>query len=114
MMRPILLLSCAATLSACATRNPPLYYWGDYPTQQYAYFKAEKGPEESILSLEKIREEARAKGKNVTPGMQAPLGTLYGQTGRTDLFELNLQAEREQYPESSTFMDFLLKKNQGQ
>ena len=37
---------------------------------------------------------------------------LYGQAGRTDLFEQNLQAERQQFPESSAYVDFLLKKNQ--
>lgn len=100
------------TLSGCATRPQPLYYWGDYQAQQYSYFKGEKGPEEGILSLEKLREEARANGKSVPPGMQAHLGMLYGQTGRTDLFEQNMQAERQQFPESSVYVDFLMKKNQ--
>jgi hypothetical protein len=112
-----LLLICsltAASLSGCATRQQPIYHWGDFQSQQYSYFKGDKGPEEGILSLEKVREEAKAKGKPVPPGMQAHLGLLYGQTGRTDLFEQNLQAERQQFPESSTYVDFLLKKNQKQ
>lgn len=104
----------AATLSGCATRQQPIYYWGDFQSQQYSYFKGDKGPEEGILSLEKIREEAKATGKPVPPGMQAHLGMLYGLTGRTDLFEQNLQAERLQFPESSVYVDFLLKKNQKQ
>ncbi len=103
----------AAVLTGCATTpQEALYYWGSFPIQQYAYFKGEKGPEESIQALEKTREEAKAKGKLVPPGLQAHLGLLYGQTGRTDLFEQNLEAERQQFPESSTYLDFLLKKNQ--
>lgn len=101
-------------LSGCATRHEPLYYWGDFQNQQYAYFKGEKGPEDSILQLERIREEAKSRGKLVPPGLQAHLGMLYGVTGRTDMFEQNLGAERQQFPESTAYLDFLLKKNQKQ
>lgn len=101
----------ATLLTACAAQREPLYYWGSFPAQQYAYFQGDKGPEESIQALEKTREEARAKGKPLPPGFQAHLGLLYGQTGRTDLFEQYLQAEKQQFPESLTYIDFLLKKN---
>ncbi len=100
----------ATILSACVTAPPPLYYWGDFQSQQYSYFKGDKGPEEGIQRLEKLREQARSQGKSVPPGFQAHLGMLYGQTGRTDLFEQNLQAEKQQFPESATYVDFLLKK----
>lgn len=102
----------AAALTGCAANRPQsLYYWGNFQNQQYAYFNGEKGPEEGILALEKVKEEANAKGKLVPPGFQAHLGMLYGLTGRTDLFEQNLLAERRQFPESATYIDFLLKKN---
>lgn len=101
----------ALLLSACVTRPQPLYHWGNFQDQQYAYFKGDKGPEEGILALEKLREEAKAQGRRVPPGFQAHLGLLYGQTGRTDLFEQNLQAEQLQFPESSAYVNFLLKKN---
>jgi len=100
-------------LSGCVTRPQPLYYWGDFTTQQYSYFKGDKGPEEVIQSLERVREEAKAAGKPVPPGLLAHLGLMYGQTGRTDMFEQNLQAERQQFPESSVYVDFLLKKKQN-
>jgi hypothetical protein len=111
--RPLLLAGLLAVgLAGCANRPQPLYYWGSFQDQQYAYFKGDKGPEDGIQELEKIREEAKSRGKPVPPGLQAHLGMLYGQTGRTDLFEQNLQAERQQFPESSAYVDFLLKKNQ--
>lgn len=105
-------LAClsALLLAGCATRPQSLYYWGNFPDQQYAYFKGDKGPEDGIQALEKIREEAKARGQRVPPGFQAHLGLLYGQTGRTDLFEQNLQAEQLQFPESSAYVNFLLKK----
>ena len=96
----------------CATQQQSLYYWGDYQDQQYAYFKGDKGAADSILHLEKIREEAKASGQAVPPGLQAHLAMLYGQAGRTDKFEQNLAAEKQQFPECTSYLDFLLKKKQ--
>ena len=97
-------------LAGCVSRPQPLYYWGDYQSQVYGHFKGEKGPEEQIQALEQVREEARAQGRAVPPGLQAHLAMLYGQTGRSERLVENLEAEKKQFPESSTFMDFLLKK----
>lgn len=106
----LLAILCASLTSGCATRPQPLYYWGDYQSQVYSHFQAEKGPEEQIQALEKTREQARAQGKSLPPGLQAHLAMLYGQTGRSDRLVENLQAEKALFPESQTFMDFLLKK----
>ena len=112
--RLLILISGLATLllSGCVTQQQSLYHWGDFQAQQYAYFKGEKGPEDGILRLEKIREEAKSGGKSVPPGLQVHLGMLYGQTGQTDKFEQNLAAERQQFPESISYLDFLLKNKQ--
>lgn len=99
-------------LSGCATQRQSLYHWGDYQTQQYAYFKGDKGAVDSIQQLEKVREEAKASGKAVPPGLQAHLAMLYGQAGRTDKFEQYMEAEKQQFPECTSYLDFLLKKNQ--
>lgn len=105
----------ALALTGCVTRPQPIYYWGNFQEQQYAYFKGDKGPEDGIQQLEKVREEAKARGKQVPPGFQAHLGMLYGLTGRTDLFEQNLLDEQAHFPESSVYVNFLLKnKNQKQ
>lgn len=105
---------CLALLSGCAHQSEPLYHWGDFQTVQYAHFKGEKGPEAGIVALEKIREDAKAKGRALPPGLQAHLGMLYGLTGRGDLFEQNLRAEKHSFPESSVYLDFLLKQKQGE
>ena len=113
---PLLVCASVIILTACAANSPrqSLYYWGDFQDQQYTYLKGKTGPEEGILALEKIREEASSKGKNVPPGLMAQLGILYGMTGRTDRFEEDLQAEKRLFPESSAYVDFLLKKKQEQ
>jgi len=110
----LLAFACTVLFSGCAQQRQPLYHWGNFQSVQYSYFKGDKGPEEGIIALEKVREEARAKGRNIPPGLQAHLGMLYGQTGRTDLFEQNLLAEKQSFPESSVYLEFLLKKNQKQ
>lgn len=103
-----------ALLAGCATRSQPLYYWGDYQAQVYGHFKGEKSPEEQIQALEKVREQARSQGKPLPPGFQAHLAMLYGQTGGAERLIEQLEAEKKQYPESATFMDFLLKKSSPQ
>jgi len=107
------LLATSTLLAGCATQRS-LYHWGNFPDQQYAYLKGDKGPEEEILELEKIREQAKASGQALPPGLQAHLGMLYGVTGRSDLFVANLEAERQQFPESGPYVDFLLKKKTPQ
>ena len=104
------LIVATISVSGCATKNQSLYYWGSYQSQVSGYFKAEKSPEAQIIALEADREKARAENKPLPPGFEAHLAMLYGKTGRTDQFVEHIQAEKTQFPESSTFMDFLLKK----
>lgn len=105
-----MVLLAATFLGGCVSRPQPLYYWGDYQSQVYGHFQGEKGAEEQIQALEKVREQARSAGKQLPPGLQAHLAMLYGQTGRSELFLAQLESEKRQFPESATFMDFLLKK----
>jgi len=99
-----------SALAGCVTRQQPLYYWGGYQTEVYGHFKGDKGPEEQIQTLEAEREHALAEGRALPPGFQAHLAMLYGKTGRSERLVENLEAEKTQFPESATFMDFLLKK----
>ena len=103
-------LLVAVLASGCAHQGPkPLYYWGSYQNQMYGHFKGEKGPDEQIQALEADAEKASSEGLTLPPGYRAHLGMLYGETGRTDKMASNLQAEKERFPESAGFMDFLLK-----
>lgn len=108
--RLVLAALAAGLLGGCATQPKPLYYWGEYPSVTYSHFNNAKGPQEQIAALESMREVARSKGLPLPPGFQAHLGMLYGQTGQTDRFAQNLEAEKQQFPEGAPFMDFILKK----
>ncbi|WP_175910546.1 MULTISPECIES: DUF4810 domain-containing protein [Burkholderia] len=102
--------AAALLLAGCASSTPPLYQWNGYQPQVYEYFKGQKSPQEQIDALEKALQEIRAKGKMPPPGFHAHLGMLYASVGNEQQAEQELQAEKQSFPESSTFMDFLMKK----
>lgn len=107
----MLVLACAA-LGGCATepRQPPLYQWGGYQSNVDAYFRTDKlTPDAQIAQMEEGLQKIKASGGAVPPGYNAHLGLLYGQQGKLDQFAVRLQDEKKQFPESGTFMDFLLR-----
>lgn len=106
-----LLFSMGVTmlLAGCATGPQPLYQWESYQTQVYDYFKGDS-KEKQIEALERDLEKMHAKGHVAPPGVQAHLGLLYATTGNDGKAAMYLTAEKTQYPESSAYIDFLLKK----
>ena len=103
-------LAATLLLAGCATGPQPLYYWGDYQPTLYGHFTKEVGPQEQIASLEAGLEKARAAGKPVPPGYNAHLGLLYAEGEQTDQMLKYFEAEKALYPESASYMDFLLAK----
>jgi hypothetical protein len=98
-----------AVLSGCQSTKP-LYHYGSYQTNLYEHFKNEDTAiPEQIEALEKtIRDSGRNK-LQVGPGLYAHLGFLYLQNGQRDTGLSYLQKEKQLYPESARFIDFLLK-----
>jgi hypothetical protein len=109
-------LSALATVtlfSGCAMNHsaPPLYQWTGYQPQVYEYFKGKSGPEAQIEALEKAFEQIRANGNTPPPGFHAHLGMLYASVGKDQQAQQAFEAEKQLFPESSSFMDFLTKKS---
>jgi len=104
-----------ALLTGCAPPQPkPLYYWGTYQDQVNAYFKNKDGGyDRQILALEADIQKARAKNAVMLPGFHAHLGMLYGQVGKESQLLEQLAMEKRQFPESSGFIDFLLRRYQA-
>ena len=104
--------SAALLLAVVGCAQPPatLYQWERFPQ----HIDARLRPSASLpisdqtaqlsADLEKIQSET---GK-VPPGMHAHLGLLYAEQGQLDRFGEQLTAEKDRFPESTTFMDFLL------
>ena len=96
-------------VSGCATAPKTLYNWGSYQNQVYARFKSSSTPEQQIQEMEKTL-HAPKSGQPVAPGFHAHLGLLYGEVGRTNDMCDQFNSEKQLFPESATFMDFLLTK----
>lgn len=79
----------------------------------YEYFKGQQAPQQQIDALEKALQEIRAKGHTPPPGFHAHLGMLYASVGNEQQAEQELQAEKQLFPESASYMDFLMKKKAG-
>ncbi len=98
-------------LAGCAQTRAPLYIWETYPRQQYDFLLREGvSPDQQIKEIEAHAEKARGANAQLPPGLRAHLGMLYlsvGNPGRA--FEL-LNAEKAAFPESTTYMDNLLKR----
>ncbi|RQR43549.1 DUF4810 domain-containing protein [Burkholderia sp. Bp9131] len=109
------LAAFSAILTGCAAPStPPLYMWDGYQPQVYEYLKGQTSPQQQIDALEKAQQQINAKGKSLPPGFHAQLGMLYAEVGKGDDAKQQFEAEKQLFPESSAYMDFLLKKSQKQ
>ncbi|KWN83439.1 hypothetical protein WM24_01600 [Burkholderia ubonensis] len=108
-------IATALLLAGCAApTTQPLYQWNGYQPQVYEYFKGKTSPQEQIDALEKALEQIRAKGNTPPPGFHAHLGMLYASIGDEQRAGQEFQAEKQLFPESSAYMDFLMKKKSVQ
>jgi hypothetical protein len=108
-----LALVCAA-LTGCNSTKEPIYYYGEYNTAVYAYLKAEDVTlEEQITMLEQVITDAANKSKAIAPGLHAHLGMLYFETGNAALGTTHFETEKSLFPESTSYIDFLLKSAKG-
>lgn len=108
---PLLACFVLALLGGCATQqSPTLYKWEGYQNNVSAYFRGDKLSLDAQTQLmEQDLKKIQAGGGAVPPGYYAHLALLYGQQGNLDQFAQYVQTERKQYPESETFMGFLLR-----
>jgi hypothetical protein len=100
----------AGLLAACA-QQPTMYSWDSYQPAAYAYMQGDQDPVAQVEAMEENIESARAQNKALPPGFHAHLGLLYLQQGQGARAMEQIQSERISFPESATFMDFLLRNN---
>ena len=99
----------ASTLLAGCAGPKTLYQWEGYEPQVYEYFKGEEPKEAQAEALERDLQKIRSTGKAVPPGYHAHLGLLYLSMGKDDQMVQQFRTEKTLFPESGTYMDFLLK-----
>jgi len=111
--RRLALGACIALLAGCAHKpaRPPLYMWDTFPKLQYdALLQAGVTPVEQMAAMEAQAEKARAAGAALPPGFRAHLGMLKLSAGDPAQARQLWQAEKVAFPESSPYMDQLLKR----
>lgn len=106
-LRVIAVAAAALWLSGCA-QPKTLYQWGSYQPEVYEYFKGES-KEAQVAKLEEDLQKIRSTNGNPPPGYHAQLGMLYGSLGKDDQMVQELRTEKTLFPESATYMDFLLR-----
>lgn len=100
-----------AVLAGCATPPAPLYSWESFPRQQYNVLLREgASPLDQIAAMNAHAEKARAKNASLPPGFRAHLGLLHLNVGNADMARDFWRAEKSAFPESSLYMDSLLRK----
>jgi len=110
---PFCALASALVLTGCQTARP-LYYWGHYEPMTYQMYSApQKAPPEKQIET-MLEDEQKAASANLPahPGFHAHLGYLYYQTGRYDLAQKEFEAEKRLFPESTQFIDRMMKQQQ--
>ena len=110
--RYLLLGACIAVLAGCAHKAPaPLYMWEAFPKMQYdTLLRPGVTPLEQVGAMEAQAEKARAAGAALPPGFRAHLGMLKLSSGDVDQARQLWQAEKAAFPESTPYMDQLLKR----
>ena len=107
----IVALAVSAILVGCAQAPKRLYYWEGFQAQLYEHFKGDgSGPEQQLLVLEQQSQKAQAANAALPPGFRAHLALLCLLAGRDDEARAHLETEKVNFPESSQYMDFLLKR----
>jgi hypothetical protein len=106
-LRVIAVAAAALWLSGCA-QPKTLYQWGSYQPEVYEYFKGES-KEAQVAKLEEDLQKIRSTNGNPPPGYHAQLGMLYGSLGKDDQMVQEFRTEKTLFPESATYMDFLLR-----
>lgn len=100
-------------LAGCAQPPKPLYLWETFPRVQYEALLGEgASPLEQIRLMEAHAEKARAEGAALPPGFRAHLGKLHLEVGNPAAAYEMWQAEKKAFPESTPYMDQLLKRLQ--
>lgn len=101
-------------LAGCAGNAPKkLYTWGDYQETVYDYYTHKTSPQEQIAALQKVIQTSKKENRPVPPGFHTHLGMLYATTGQTGLAVGEFNNEKQQYPESTAYMNFLIGKKGG-
>lgn len=105
-------IAAIALTAGCASNTvQPLYGWEGYQPLVYEHLKStgNVAPEKQLATLEEAQQKMAQRGHALPPGYRAHMGMLYAKAGQADQSAEAIAAEKAHFPESATFMDFLLR-----
>lgn len=111
-----LLLIIVLVSSGCVTAKQDLYYWGQYESLLLKMYVKQDSvdPDSQIERLSRDLEIAESQGKQVPPGVFLHLGFMYAMKGEPAQAETAFNNEQERFPESSVFIDGMMKRAYNQ
>lgn len=114
-MKKLFIAVAAVFLTAgCQTNQENQYYYGNFNEVVYSHFEGiDFTIQEQVDMLVLTIEEAQSFNKPVAPGIHAHLGMLYFELGNRDSGIRHLEKEKQLFPESTHYIDFLIKNAQG-
>lgn len=105
--------AAAVLLSACTSAPQTMYYWQDYSPTVYQRLKNDTSGGEQIGKMQKYFTDAQSRQMAAAPGAHAHMGLLLIEAGQDDAARRQFEAEKQLFPESAVFMDFLMHKPNG-
>ena len=110
MKNNIILLISFALFASCSAPKP-LYTWANYEKTSYSYLKNsdEKSTQAILEDYQKILGAQKGTRGMAPPGICADYGFLLLQEGKTDEGKELLNREISLYPESTIFIERILK-----
>lgn len=102
----------AVLMSGCSSGRAPMYEYGNY-SESYYQLKQNGDAETTKVwktALEESIDLSNEGGLRVPPGINANLGYLYLKVNDADKAITFFNAEKTLYPESTVFMEKLIKK----
>lgn len=115
LLKVVAAIAMGSALIGCVEAPKRMYHWEGFQGQLYAHFKADSSsPEDQLRILDAQAQKSRASGAVLPPGFRAHLAMIYLRLGRDGEAKQELEAERANFPESTKYMDFLLKRMTAQ
>ena len=108
-LRSIPALAVAACAAGCAAAPKTLYSWHGYDDALYRQAKAPQDNQAYLERLKQIIEAAETSKDKVPPGIYAEYGYALFTNGQLDDAIAYYQKERDTWPESSVFMEKMLR-----
>lgn len=110
-MKKLCLAGVVLLALASCTTTTTLYSWNDYVDSSYQYYK-QQTPESTarlMKTYEAMIKKPNGSRKTIAPGICSEYGYFLIQNGKKDEGVAMLKKEKELYPESTVFMDRLIK-----